>query len=409
MLPPSKKARLLFFEATKVLAVFAALCLLQSQIFQMRYDIYGSTSGLAQAQEKTSSELGDTQRFVEQSLADSTLELARAKQALEGSVERLREERERLARFIDERARELDQRWKTRFEEEWKEVKAVKAAAEANAERLASLSSTLSKDPETMKRLMLFPTVQLRGNGTVGSGVLIYSQEQPGLGRQPAPFYTTFVITAYHVVVEVLGDRLERDIEEVHVMQGTHSDVTEVYSARLVLFDRGRDLALLRLNATRSFPHLADLMPAAAFQTLDIFAPAYAVGCPLGNRPLPTLGEISSKHKQVGDQVFWMLNAPTFFGNSGGGIYQAPSFKLIGVSSMIYTYGKAQPAVVPHMGLFVPLDAVYRWLDKEGYSFVHERRPIPRSLLWKLAWMEGGARPATAAAAEPLPSSPLSR
>jgi hypothetical protein len=87
------------------------------------------------------------------------------------------------------------------------------------------------------------------------------------------------------------------------------------------------------------------------------------------------VGEVSTKSKVVGDQVFWMLNAPTFFGNSGGGIYLGSTCQLIGISSMIYTYGKASPAVVPHMGLFVPLETLYDWLDTKGYSFIWRREP----------------------------------
>jgi hypothetical protein len=83
-----------------------------------------------------------------------------------------------------------------------------------------------------------------------------------------------------------------------------------------------------------------------------------------------------------------MLSAPTFFGNSGGGVYLAENCLLIGVSSMIYTYGRTHPAVVPHMGLFVPLQEIYTWFDAEGYSFVHKRSPIPREMLWRLAYLE---------------------
>jgi S1-C subfamily serine protease len=165
----------------------------------------------------------------------------------------------------------------------------------------------------------------------------------------------------------------------------------DVFSAKLVLFDCRRDIALLRLNSSRQFKQVAALTTLKELSSVDIFTKAYAVGCPLGNRPLPTLGEISSKKKIVGDQVFWMLSAPTYFGNSGGGVYLADNCRLIGVSSMIYTYGKINPTVVPHMGLFVPLETVYRWLDSEGYSFLHERRPIPKEMFWKLVYHESAA------------------
>jgi S1-C subfamily serine protease len=244
-----------------------------------------------------------------------------------------------------------------------------------------------------MKRRMIYPTVQLKGNGTVGSGILVYSEPQHGIGEEGgSTVHTTLVLTAYHVVLEVMGERAERGmVDEVHVVKDADTSATEVFGAKLVLFDRARDVALLRLNSERRFEKVVDFLPPAELTSVDIFSKAYAVGCPLGNRPLPTLGEVSSKSKIVSDQVFWMLSAPTFFGNSGGGVYLAENCRLIGVSSMIYTYGKTNPTVVPHMGLFVPLETVYRWLDAEGYAFVHQRTPIPQEMLWKLAYVEKSA------------------
>jgi len=78
-----------------------------------------------------------------------------------------------------------------------------------------------------------------------------------------------------------------------------------------------------------------------------------------------------------------MVNAPTFFGNSGGGIFLSDTCKLMGVSSMIYTYTYEtnQSLVVPHMGLFVPLSMVYDWLDGRGYKYVTQGIPAPSNSL----------------------------
>ena len=190
-------------------------------------------------------------------------------------------------------------------------------------------------------------------------------------------------------------------IPHVHVLLEDQPDTTQRYSAKVVLFDERRDIALLRLNSAKKFRSVVDLMPTSEFRKIDVFARAYAVGCPLGNRPLPTLGEISTKSKLVGGQNFWMLSAPTFFGNSGGGIYLAENCQLIGISSMIYTYGKANPTVVPHMGLFVPLDVIYRWLETEGFAFVFERKAIPREMLWRLVYLDRKAPVPRAAASCP--------
>ena len=389
---PSRRNRAWPLEGLKVVLVVLGFYLLQSQILDVRYAIHDGKRGLAHAQERASGELTDTQRFVELAVEDlegSQLDISQTKVDLAASLEAVQRGREHLTRLIESRARELETTLTERLARETASFDIVRAVAEANASRLRTISASSERTSEERKRRMILPTLQLRGNGTVGSGVLVYSQRQPAVSD--GDIYTTFFVTAYHVVAEVLADRLDQPLREVHVMIEGDAHRTEVYSARLVVFDRSRDIALLRLDTTHEFRQLADLMTREELEQVDIFSPAYAVGCPLGNRPLPTLGEVSSQSKVVAEKTFWMLNAPTFFGNSGGGIYLVPSCKLIGVSSMIYTYGKSNPTVVPHMGLFVPLSAVYDWLDDEGYGFVYRRSSVPRHLRWKLVY-EGRER-----------------
>ncbi len=287
-----------------------------------------------------------------------------------------------------------------RFDDGKDRLEGAKTRAMENARRLAHLADSVDRlsqrDQKKMQRMMIHPTAQLRGNGTVGSGVLLYSENQPRSGVGGGAVYTTFVLTAHHVVLEVTGDpKFPSEVKEVNLLIDPETDEVETFEARLVLQDRNRDLALLRLNTSRSVKSLVEFMAPSDLETLDVFSPAYAVGCPLGNRPMPTLGEISSCGKEVGSQTFWMLNAPTFFGNSGGGVYFAGNFQLIGISSMIYTYGKDSPSVVPHMGLFVPLRNVYQWLDEEGYSFVYLRKPVPDLLAEKLVFRSDGEPPAS--------------
>ena len=144
--------------------------------------------------------------------------------------------------------------------------------------------------------MMIHPTAQLRGNGTVGSGVLLYSEEQHASPGKEERVYTTFVLTAHHVVLEVTGDQKDASqVKEVNLLVDSETDEVETFEARLVLEDRYRDLALLRLDTTRQLATLVEFMPLRELDDLDVFSPAYAVGCPLGNRPMPTLGEISSE------------------------------------------------------------------------------------------------------------------
>jgi S1-C subfamily serine protease len=241
-----------------------------------------------------------------------------------------------------------------------------------------------------LKQSMIYPTVQLRGKGTVGSGVIVWS----GLiGRKgDASTHGTYVLTAYHVITEVTTKDRPDLVEDVRLM-GVDDRLGDMkHQAQVITFDRRRDIALLSLELDERAPYVATFASPEDTAHIEVFEPAYAVGCPLGNMPLPTAGEISTKYKLVEDQVFWMLSAPTFFGNSGGGIFRAQDGKLIGISSMVYTYGRSNPVVVPHLGLFVPSPTICEWLDEEGYAFVHDSTKKPPADI--VAFMRNGARSA---------------
>ncbi|HEX6882936.1 MAG TPA: hypothetical protein VF530_06120, partial [Planctomycetota bacterium] len=79
-------------------------------------------------------------------------------------------------------------------------------------------------------------------------------------------------------------------------------------------------------------------------------------------------GEIATCSHHVDGQVYWMINAPTYIGNSGGGIFDADTHELLGLFSKIYTHGSLRPTIVPHMGLVTPLDRVYDWLVQVGHG-----------------------------------------
>lgn len=218
---------------------------------------------------------------------------------------------------------------------------------------------------KTKMERMIYPIVQMKGNGTVGSGVVVANE--PG----PEQNWYVWVVTAYHVVEEVRDfSNYDETVVDVHFFDAELGRVSEdsCTGLEIVAYPEA-DLSLLRIERHQPWPYLADVAPEEVCEQLSVFDPVYAVGCPLGNQPIPTRGEISSQYKKVGDEVYWMVSAPTFFGNSGGGIFLSENGQLVGISSMIYTYGKRSPMVVPHMGLFVPLAQVRSWLRREG--FVH--------------------------------------
>lgn len=246
-------------------------------------------------------------------------------------------------------------------------IREVRAKEQDAAARLSQtqgaierLASRVYRDPDLLTRTMLLPTVQLNGDDTVGSGTIVCSGRNPRSGDA----IETYVLTSYHVVRNILADtpRAAKDGIDVTVyLPGERL----VVKGRLVASQPRIDAALLQLATERQLPFVADVLPRSEIGTVKVWDPVCAVGCPLGNDPVPSHGEVSSLRNELNGTNYWMVNAPTYFGNSGGGIYRTDTCQLIGVFSKIYTHGKGTPVVVPHMGLCTPIEAIHDWLADE--------------------------------------------
>jgi len=218
------------------------------------------------------------------------------------------------------------------------------------------------RDPARLQHDILAPSVQVNVKGSVGGGTLLYSKDT-----------RSYIISACHVLQKILTGADDETREPVEVTlyddQGVSTDTVD---ADLVAWDDRKDLALLRLRAVREFPNPAQLASRETLRAIRVFTPIYAVGCPLGHDPLPTLGEIATLNKVVNGERFWMMNAPTIFGNSGGGVFHRETRELIGVSVMVCTYDGAVSTPVPHLGIMVSLETVYDWLDELHYQFLYD-------------------------------------
>ncbi|HIA28180.1 MAG TPA: serine protease [Planctomycetes bacterium] len=363
----SEKRTRLLLGSFKIAALLLAFSWFQGEIRSTRVEADASTHGLRLAHDRVQTRITDLERTRETSLSTLIDTIDRLEVFQEGIVASdLRFEEDRVAIFseIESRATELrelldDQITSTRDE--------VNSVSENISGRLTSIEKKITSSSERKKRSMVYPVVQLRGNGTVGSGVVIWSRS-PEVGA-PAE---TLLLTAHHVFLEVSDPgKDDGTISDIRFLDPQTDRLLEsACEGTLVAFYESADLALVRLELDEPWPYLATIAHEEESLSLQVFDKVYAVGCPLGNKPLPSVGEISSQEKIVAGQSFWMVNAPTFFGNSGGGIFNLETEKLVGISSMIYTYGKRQPMVVPHMGLFVPMTLVRPWLRREGFAFL---------------------------------------
>ena len=273
-------------------------------------------------------------------------------------------------RFKAEIARDVN-RTKDLVDAYHKEFRALDRRASKNLSEtqthLQDLTERFLPDPHQLNRELLAPTVQLNGDDTVGSGTLIYSQL-----NDESESNETYVITSYHVVRNILADSPSAKRNGISVTIYAKDGKLEE-RADLVSQDERIDAALLKLRTDDVYSNLARIIPLDRADEVRVWERIYAVGCPLGNDPIPTQGEISSVSNELKGSNYWMINAPTYFGNSGGGVYLANSRELIGVFSKIYTHGRGNPIVVPHMGLCTPIDLIYRWLARDDFAFVLNR------------------------------------
>jgi len=253
------------------------------------------------------------------------------------------------------------------------------AAMVHTQDAIAAIAGQLRRDTTSLTKDMLLPTVQLNGDDTVGSGTLVWSGTNTKNGQ-----IESYVLTAYHVVRNILADTPRAQKEGFSVTVYVDGEKVEV-KGKMVASAPKIDAALVQLLTTRTFPNVANVLPRTAASTIEVWDPICAVGCPLGNDPVPSQGEVSSLKNELNGANYWMITAPTYFGNSGGGVYRAETHQLIGVFSKIYTHGKGSPVVIPHMGLCTPIDEIYKWLQTEKYDHVLQCQPVNVVDLTRLA------------------------
>lgn len=234
-------------------------------------------------------------------------------------------------------------------------------------ENILHLQKQTSRDLQKMKEQLIYTAVKLDNDDTTGSGVIVYSKKNKE-GR-----YDNYFLTAFHILAESAikkspeGEEIRKPVKaRVFSKEGSKE-----YDADLIDYDKEKDIALLKLRHYEKMPHVASFMPSDV--NLGVFNEVYAVGCPLGNNPLPSKGEISSIDKVIGGQKLWMINAPTIFGNSGGAISAKDkdgNYRVIGIASRISTYSNLIPTAVPHLNMFIHKNKICSWLDSGFRTYI---------------------------------------
>jgi hypothetical protein len=259
-------------------------------------------------------------------------------------------------------------------EEQWHRVdeaaRIARELAESTRADVGQIEKDIGRDEERMWRDLVAPSVQIMGEESVGSGVLLRSESVAGTQD-----FRTYALTAWHVIRDLQTTPEDLSFSVPVTLYGQDRRISPE-TATVLKYDSGVDVALLVLNTTREIECGAKLAPRSRLERVRTFDRLYAVGCPLGNEPIPTFGEIADTHHVVDGSCYWMISAPTYIGNSGGGIFDAQTHELLGIFSKIYTHGTLRPTVIPHMGLVTSLTTIYDWLDKVGYAQLEAKEEV---------------------------------
>lgn len=365
-------------EIATGLAVLVLIASLQHQVARLRTDSteVGQLKTLVQAsidKRPKADERTEELKALERKVKDLEVRIAEASQTgvrASQLEEEMQREQEEHTRFKSEVARDMTRTrslMDTYVDELRSSTSRAQTTLEATRSELAQVRGKIEPDRRALTRTMIAPTVQLNGDDTVGSGTLVFSGPNPKTGQ-----IESYVLTAHHVVRNILADTPSARANGVIVTIYLNGSERRDVRADMLLNEPKIDAALLKLRSTDRFENLARVLQQRDAKRVEVWNPIYAVGCPLGNDPVPSAGAISSLKNELNGSNYWMINAPTYFGNSGGGIYLADTCELVGVFSKIYTHGKGAPVVIPHMGLCTPITTVHDWLGTAKLGWVLE-------------------------------------
>ena len=255
---------------------------------------------------------------------------------------------------------------------------------------LFPLTSVAQNTEAPVKKIkeMLYPTVMVDLANGAGSGTIIFSGARTHESWKDEGIWT-LVLTNHHVISDAIsimdkfdprkGKTIQKETRRpVHVRLWDYNDYSTAVGttgrvARIVAWDRDRDLALLRLDdKERVIKNIAKFWPENMGGPY-LFQKAWAVGSGLGNPPYPTeglLSGISGKDRQ--GRALYLSSAPIIFGNSGGSLWayskKRDRYEMIGVPSMISAFGYGN--IIPHVAWSRPISEIRAFLRENDFGFI---------------------------------------
>ena len=232
---------------------------------------------------------------------------------------------------------------------------------------------------------VLYPVVRVRTGNSGGSGVLIYSEPDPdNEGR-----YINIALTCQHVVDSAIKIRDEFDpvlkqqrksdyFEEVAIevfdYDGSKLISSNSTQADIIAYDKHHDLAAVRLHNFRQQPFVSSIIPKDEIDELKIASPVVTCGCSLLHDPFPNNGTLTYLREVIEQKAYLMSNAPSIFGNSGGGLFHGETGDLLGLTSRVtVTQMGFGMDVQTWMNFSTHPDRLYEFFEHQELQFLYDK------------------------------------
>jgi len=277
--------------------------------------------------------------------------------------------------------------------------KLTKCAVVAVFATLSIMPQLAAANPEApVKKIteMLYPTIMVDLSDGQGSGTVVFSGKRKHESWKDEKVWT-LVLTNNHVIASAVSIEEEFDPKEgkniqketrrpVHVRFWDYNDYSTAVGttgrvARIVAWDKHRDLALLRLDdKERIIKNVAILWPEDIGGPY-LFQKTWAVGSGMSNPPYPTEGLLSGiSGKDAKGRSLYLSSAPIIFGNSGGSLWayskSRDRYEMIGVPSMVGAFGYG--TIIPHIAWSRPISEIRAFLRENDYGFVVGDEDVPK-------------------------------
>jgi serine protease Do len=182
----------------------------------------------------------------------------------------------------------------------------------------------------------------------------------------------SFVVTNFHVLPAAAEGETAPDLR---VLLPTAPSATQLRTAQLVAVDRGRDLALLRIDG-EPLPPMRLAEPELAREGASIALVGFPIGGVLGfshvthrgiiasitgiTMPAPTAQQITARaaaRMREGSFEILQLDATAYPGNSGGPVLDVVTGQVVGVVNMVLIKGTRESALSSPTGISYAIPA----------------------------------------------------